>query len=202
MRHGSTGRAGILDGRTDPALTSEGWAVFKEQTNGKSWSCIITSPRRRAYVAAHELAAKAEIPLITDKNWAEYDFGQWDGRARAEIEATRDGKKALADFYADPVAHCPPDGEPWLDFSARISSALLRSVELNNGASPVLVVTHAGPIRHALALATGMPDADTWAFRIAYGTRLRLEVGRGPGGEVWAEIVELEQPSSAGAASA
>ena len=59
-------------------------------------------------------------------------------------------------------------------------------------------MTHAGPIRQALALATGMAHASTWALRIGYGTRMRLEIGRAPDGELWAEILELVQPSVAG----
>jgi alpha-ribazole phosphatase len=196
MRHGSTGRSGFLDGRTDPELTPEGWVAFEAQTRGRQWSHIVSSPRRRAHAAAEGLAATTTTPLTTDNGWAEYDFGAWDGRGRSEIEQDSAGRESLAKFYADPIAHPPPGAEPWLAFAARVSAALHRVIDLGNG--PVLVVTHAGPIRQALALATGITHTHTWAFRIAYGTRLRLKIGRGVKRELWAEIIELVQPSSAG----
>ena len=157
---------------------------------------IVTSPRQRAHAAAATLPAAANAPLTIDTGWAEYDFGAWDGRARTEIEQDAAGREALAKFYADPIAHPPPGAEPWLAFATRVSAALHRVVDLGTGV--VLVVTHAGPIRQALSLATGMSHNDTWAFRIAYGTRVQLKIGRGADRKLWAEIVELVQPSSAG----
>ncbi len=192
MRHGSTGRSGFLDGRTDRALVDEGWAQFYAQTAGRGWPRIVTSPLMRARVAAELLAAEARVPLAVDAGWAEYDFGAWDGRARAEIEATADGAAALAAFYADPLAHPPPGGEGWVDFSSRVEEALLRVVRSEAG--PVLVVTHAGPLRLALAIATGIDRSSLWALRISYGTRVRLNAGLGKDGQIWGEIIEIAQP--------
>ena len=58
----------------------------------------------------------------------------------------------------------------------------------------VLVITHAGPMRAALALACGLPFANLWAFKIDPGTRITLAAGRDPGGSLWGEIVEVVQP--------
>ncbi len=196
IRHGSTGRSGFLDGLTDTELIAEGWAAFETQTRGHQWSHIITSPRQRAHAAATKLAGATKCPLTIDDGWAEYNFGDWDGRARCEIEHDAVGRAALANFYADPAAHPPPGAEPWPAFAARVSAALQRAVDCGSG--PVLVVTHAGPIRQTLALATGMAHTNTWALRIGYGTRLRLNIGRAPDGALWAEILELVQPSVAG----
>lgn len=192
LRHGSTGRRGFLDGRTDRVLVAEGWAQFEVQTRGRRWSKIVTSPLQRARVAAERLAAATGMPLEIDGGWTEYDFGAWDGRARAEIEKTAEGAASLAAFYADPVAHAPPGGEPWLSYEARVSDALRRVVSSAEG--PVLVVSHAGPIRLALSLATGLDRNNLWALRIGYGTRLRLNAGLAADGQVWGEIVDLVQP--------
>ena len=59
----------------------------------------------------------------------------------------------------------------------------------------MLVVTHAGPMRAALALACGLPFANLWAFKIDPGTRITLRGRpRSTGGSLWGEIVEVVQP--------
>ena len=58
----------------------------------------------------------------------------------------------------------------------------------------MLVITHAGPMRAALALACGIPFANLWAFKIDPGTRITLRAGRDPGAGLWGEIVEVVQP--------
>ncbi len=194
MRHGSTGRSGFLDGRTDPALTDAGWAQIRAQTIERRWARIVASPLQRARVAAEALAAETGASLTVDAGWAEYDFGAWDGRARAEIEAEPGGAAALAAFYADPVKHAPPGGERWASFEIRVLQALRHAVNLAEG--PVLVVSHAGPLRLALSLATGLERHSLWALRIGYGTRVRLNAGLDADGRLWGEIVELVQPVS------
>ena len=195
LRHGNAGRSGYLVGRTDPALVDEGWAQFDAQTVGRSWTSIVSSPRQRAHAAAEKLSAKSDIPLRIDHDWAEYDFGDWDGLKRSDIEADTAGRTALAAFYADPIRNPAPGGEDWSDYEARIQHALLRVVA--DAAGPTLIVTHAGPVRLAVALATGIERDSLWALRIGYGTRIRLHVEMGANNKPWAEIVEITQPESA-----
>ena len=80
MRHGETETPGRLLGRTDPALSDKGWAQFARQTDGRQWSAIVTSPRLRTRAAAERLAGGSGSPLRVDDDWAEVDFGDWDGR--------------------------------------------------------------------------------------------------------------------------
>jgi alpha-ribazole phosphatase len=58
----------------------------------------------------------------------------------------------------------------------------------------VLVVAHAGPIRTALSLATGIGMAALWALRIDPATRVRLHLSRDAERGMWGEIVDIEQP--------
>jgi alpha-ribazole phosphatase len=195
IRHGSTGRSGHLDGRTDPELTPAGLAHFASAVRGHTWGRIITSPRKRALAGAHHRAIETQTPLTVAEAWAEYDFGSWDGRTRADIEREAGGASALSAFYANPAENPPPGGEPWLHFTTRIARALDAIID-SIGSGPTLIVTHAGAIRMALSLASGIPRAHTWAFRINYATRLRLDIGRGPDDKLWAEIIDLVQPPS------
>ena len=192
MRHGSTGRDGFIDGRADWPPTDAGRAQIERQTQGRAWSSIRSSPLQRAREPAMRVAAALRLTATVDADWAELDFGQWDGRRRAEIEASPEGRAALAAFHADPVAHPPPGGEAWSGFEERIGRALARL--LDDGREPALIVTHAGPIRMALSLACGFPLDRLWALRIGYGTRVRVEIGRGDDGRPWGEIVEIVQP--------
>ena len=195
LRHGSTGRSGYLDGRTDPALTDEGWAQVSAQTRSRSWAAVVSSPLQRAEAVATALTDGTRAPLRIDPDWAEYDFGDWDGLKRSEIEADPPGRTALAAFYADPIRHPAPGGATWASYETRVQRALLRV--LSEAASPTLVITHAGPIRLALAFATGIERNSLWALRVAYGTRIRLNAAIGANGKSWAEIVEIVQPESA-----
>jgi alpha-ribazole phosphatase len=153
---------------------------------------VISSHLKRTRAFATDLAARTGVRPIIDEGWAELDFGEWDGRGFAEIEAEGDGREQLAAFYSDPAASRPPGGESWADFEARVLRALDRAlVEAQSG--DVLVIAHGGPIRCALARLLAVPFASTWAFRIDYGTRLTFDVGRSHNGEPWARLVAMTQ---------
>lgn len=193
IRHGETQARGILLGRTDAALSEAGWQQFERQTAGRTWASVTTSPLRRASDAAEYLAQKRDLKLKIDSDWAEMDFGDWDGRPLAELREDGHIAAQLDALYADPSAPSPPSGESWDALSVRVARAL-DGIAGNGNSGPMLVVTHGGPIRAAISLACGIPLARTWAFRIDYGTRLTLRVERLERGEIWGEIIEVVQP--------
>jgi alpha-ribazole phosphatase len=193
LRHGTTGREGYLDGKTDRVLAAEGWAQFSSQTEHQSWPTIVTSPLLRARAPAERLARSRNLVVMIDGDWAELDFGVWDGRWKSELEAEPAERAALAAFYRDPQANPPPGGESWASFDARIARALSRLVD-SASPGPVLVVTHAGPMRRALHLVCGLPLDKLWALRIGFGTRIRLNFEVAADARFWGEIVEISQP--------
>jgi alpha-ribazole phosphatase len=193
LRHGETETPGRLLGRTDPALSEKGWTQFARQTDGRRWGSIVTSPRLRTREAAERLAGASGTPLRVDDDWAEVDFGEWDGRTLGDLRADAATAGALAALYSSPDAPGAPGGESWHTLTARVSCAIGRLLAgtVDDG---VLVVTHAGPMRAALALACGMPFANLWAFKIDPGTRISLHAGRDENSGLWGEIVEVAQP--------
>jgi alpha-ribazole phosphatase len=193
LRHGTTGRDGYLDGRTDHAVSAEGRTQFKSQTVHRDWPTIVTSPLRRAREAAQRLAGARNLALRIDEDWAELDFGVWDGRHKSELEAEPAIQAALAAFYRDPSTNPPPGGEAWASFEARIGRAL-RRLARSACPGPVLVVTHAGPMRLALAIVCGLPLDSLWALRIGFGTRIRVNLEVVANDKFWGEIVEVSQP--------
>jgi alpha-ribazole phosphatase len=193
VRHGTTGRDGYLDGRTDHPLSAEGRAQFESQAADRVWTTIVTSPLLRAREAAQRLAQARNLGLRIDEDWAELDFGIWDGRRKSELEAEPAAHAALAAFYRDPKAHAPPGGESWASFEMRIGRALGRLADSANP-GPTLVVTHAGPMRVALHQICGLPFNSLWAVRIGFATRIRLNFEIATNGHRWGEIMEISQP--------
>ena len=192
MRHGSTGRSGFMDGKSDPPLSENGWAEFETATIGKTWGAVIATSLRRSREAGERVARAQGIELAIDPRWGEMDFGRWDGLARKALEADAAECDALAAFYRDPGQQAPPGGESWTQLRERVSAALI-ALARRDLKSPTLVVTHAGPIRVALAQACGLPFERLWAIRIGYATRVRLSVGFDAQDRIWGEIIEIRQ---------
>ncbi len=82
----------------------------------------------------------------------EQAFGDWEGLSWDEIEA--------GDFWDDPVVNAPPGGESFASLYARVAG-LIRGEEASVDRRARVVVSHAGPIRAASALAWGVPLAET-----------------------------------------
>jgi len=193
LRHGETVLPGHLLGHTDAALADAGWVQFERQTERRSFDAVVASPLKRARLAAEAVAAERGVPFCADADWSELDFGAWDGRALADLNADEATAAALAAIYTSADAAGAPEGESWRDLERRVIRAIDRLMAFGAD-SRVLVSSHAGPMRAALAVACAMPFEALWAFRIDYGTRLTLRVGRGDGGALWGEVIEIVQP--------
>jgi len=192
LRHGTTGRHGYLDGRTDRPLSELGWEQFGRQTQSRIWRRVATSSLARARAAAEEYARQTGCALEIDSDWSELDFGRWDGQRRSEV-AAEPGEAALLEvFHADPAVSAP-GGESWADLQRRVARAMNRILS-GADVGPILVVTHGGPIRAALSYLLGWPLRQLWSLRVHPGTRIMLEAGQGEDGAPWGEIVEIIQP--------
>lgn len=193
VRHGETEATGQLIGRTDAPLTELGWAQFQRQVANVSFEKIVSSPSQRARLPAEALAAERSVPLRIDSDWAELDFGVWDGMTLSDINADPARAAALAAIYRSPESAGAPGGESWPMLEARIRRAIDGLTEAGAG-SEILVSTHAGPIRAALAVTCAIPFATLWTILIGYGTRIKLRVGRDENAGLWGEIIEVAQP--------
>lgn len=143
LRHGDTGQRSYR-GQLDDALTPLGWSQLRAAIFGRSWDAIVTSPLRRCAEFAQDLARARRVPMRVDPRLAEYHFGDWQG-VPIETLAQEQGD-ALARFWADPVGHPPPGGEPFAVFRERLCAAL-NDVADAAETQRVLVVTHGGAIR-------------------------------------------------------
>lgn len=181
-------------GRTDAPLSEKGRAAVAHQIAQREWSAILSSPLVRACETAEIASGASGAAAEIDPAWREIDFGDWDGMPRKTLAED----PRFAAFYANPEEHGPPNGEPTAEVRARITDALSRLAERDG---PTLVVTHGGAIRMALSVLLAIPLERLWAIRIAYATRVRVEMGIHPRHGLWGEIIEIAQPSTEGEAS-
>ena len=179
LRHGEPVIPGLMLGRTDMAPTQEGIDHCVRQARGLHVDQLIASHRTRCRLPAEAIGAEQDLTPALDPRWRELDFGEWDGRAAADLDT-----QALSLFWADPDACPPPGGERWSDLRDRVSAAL-------TGLTPrsTLVLTHGGPMRAALRLLCGFDWAQLWSFDLPYGALLSLQVW--PGDRPSAQIVGL-----------
>ena len=130
---------------------------------------------------------------MIDSDWSELDFGVWDGRELAELRADKNIAAQLDAFYQSADAQGAPEGESWQQLRKRVERAMRRLAE-RSSEDRVLVVSHGGPIRTAMAIACDIALERTWAFRIDYATRVTLRLEHDESGRLWGEIIEIVQP--------
>jgi len=166
VRHASTSWSGHrYCGRADPPLNRPGRLIAGRLATELSASVtpgfaragrIISSPARRARQTAAAIARAIPGLLVEiDERWAEADFGLADGLTFEELAAIEPGlaeRLALGETAID-----WPGGESASSLTERVRSALQ---DLEDDPAPTVVVSHAGPLRIAIALATATPIED------------------------------------------
>lgn len=169
VRHGPT-HARVLLGRTDlPADLSDHAAIARLRA-ALPEAAVVSSDLRRAVATADALAGP-DRRLPHEQALREMDFGDWDGRAAAEIE-----DPTLRLFFEDPGARRAPEGESWDDLAARVSTALDR---LARDRADLVVVAHMGAILTQWARATGLAPYDALAQEIVPLSVTRIDLHQG-----------------------
>ena len=157
LRHGETiAAAGTLLGRSDPPLSEEGVqqvrrALARIDAWGPPLDRVITSPRQRCRLSAQAFAASRQLPFDIGPDWAELDFGAWDGMHLSDLPATEQAR--YQHWRDDPTQEGPPGGERFDTLRQRLTQALA-SIP---AAPRTLVLTHAGVIRTLLADVLRLP---------------------------------------------
>lgn len=154
LRHGSTTHEGCYCGSLDTALSLRGWQQMHDATAGLEWDRIVTSPLQRCATFATDLANRLSIPLSYDDRLREMHFGDWEGRRTEEL--LLEDRDAVRGFWADPLAHPPPNAESLGALQIRVL-ALWQQLVREAGPERTLLVTHGGPIRILLAHAHKLP---------------------------------------------
>lgn len=154
LRHGQSLQPNCLLGRTDAALSEDGFAQLRMSTGTlKNVAKVISSPLQRAASFSHEFAFDNQTVCETQSCWSECNFGDWDGMDYQLIAERYPNDYSL--FLTNPVKHPPPNGESVADFYTRVLNGIKQVVE-KHPEQKLLIVTHGGVIRCAVAWCLGL----------------------------------------------
>jgi len=167
------GADGLCYGRSDLRLEADFDTEAERLARAlPSFTRILSSPLSRCLRLARALSVARDRPLAVDERLIEMDFGRWEGQrwaaiARAELDA----------WAHDLEGARPHGGETVAELAARSRAALHEAM---TGPVPVLVVSHAGVIKSALAAGQG---ASGWKAEVGFGEWRELAAGWDRGGD-------------------
>lgn len=177
LRHGETELGGGMRGSLDDALTDTGWAQMRAAVaEAGPWDRIVSSPLQRCARFAEELAERLALPLSLEPGLQELHFGDWEGHSAAQLMET--DAEGLGLFWNDPYGFTPPNGEPVIDFSARVLAAVEKLHQAYAG-ERVLLISHGGVMRLLLANARGLPREQLLQVTVGHGALLAISVADG-----------------------
>lgn len=178
-RHGETlpNRRGVLLGRDDPGLTEHGQAQARALA---AWVAergptrVISSPLTRCRDTASVIADACSLDVATDQRLIEVDYGEWEGRAFADVP-----DDASACWRSD-ARFRPPGGESLADVQGRVGD-WCRELAASDEEATLVAVSHVSPIKAAVVWALGAEPEAAWRMwvEVASVTRLGLGSDRG-----------------------
>lgn len=157
VRHGQTPTTGTrLPGRAPGLhLAEEGRrqaeAVARRLAGLRRLAAVYASPLERARETAAPIARAHGLAVRVERGLADCDTGAWTGRPLGRLRRRRE----WAIVQRHPSGFRFPDGESFVEMLARMAGALARIVERHRGGT-VVVVSHADPIKAAVAHALGL----------------------------------------------
>lgn len=187
----------IYGARDLPCDTSDAavFASLSERLPAKAaW---ITSHLQRTHQTAAAILAAAGRAATPDvePDFAEQNFGDWQGKTYAEIGAFGhvsgpNGHK----LWLTAATVTPPGGESFVDVLARVGAAIER-VGAAHAGRDLIVVAHGGTIRAALGHALGLSPEAALAFQVANCSLTRIDRIAGPGaGHGWRVATVNQMP--------
>jgi probable phosphoglycerate mutase len=157
VRHGQTATTGrVLPGRAPGLhLSDDGRrqadAAARRIAKLKRVAAVYASPLERARETAMPIARARGLALRIERGLLELDVGAWTG-ARLDRLSKRPEWSTVQRY---PSGFRFPDGESFIEMQARVTATLAQLVDRHRG-EVVVVVSHADPIKAALAHALGM----------------------------------------------
>lgn len=175
---------GTCVGQQDVDLSSGGFTAI--QSLAATWRgapprFLFASDLRRAAQSAQVFGAQFAIEPLLDARLRALDFGDWQGRAWADI--AREDPRAHRAWRDNPVIQPAPGGESFIDLLRRTSAWLASLLSSTRRGDSVLAVVHGSTVRALLCHALGLAPARSRAIatRPAAATLVRC---RDPGFEV------------------
>lgn len=166
-----------------------------------------TLPRNAVWVSSnlkrtHQTAAaiwEAGFPkpasMPQEKDFAEQNLGDWQGRDRTSFYASRPVQ--LGSHWFGPADEKTPNGESFLDLIARVGNGI-RKINAANEGRDVVAVAHGGVIKAAIALALGLGPEGGLKFAIENCSLTKLDYVTLNGDTGWRVGMVNHQPWLAG----
>jgi broad specificity phosphatase PhoE len=165
VRHAESRGAGKFVGQQDEPLSAEGRRQLRglaRKLSNFRFHAVFASDLSRAIATARPAAQRQKLQLQIRPGLREMHFGRWQGLSWEQIQRRepRAANRWLKKFASQSI----PGAERFPRFKRRVKAELQAIVDAHRGGC-VLVVTHAGVIRVALANALDMKDEKI--FRLA-----------------------------------
>src|SRR3990172_608457 len=179
IRHGSTDfpEDRVYKGDNGPNLNAEGrlqadrvGAWIKEG----EIAAIYVSPCTRTIETANPIVKILNLEYKILDDLKERGFGIWEGLTFKEIEERYAG--GLEKWKRDPISYTPEDGESIIDLQKRVSD-VVQYIRQEHRGKKVVMVTHMGPIRVAIAMALQIPLTNYRHVQIHPGSATRIDYG-------------------------
>ncbi|WP_411741196.1 histidine phosphatase family protein [Rhodococcus sp. IEGM 1408] len=188
-RHGQTPLSvdRRYSGQGDPDLTPLGGTQAERTAERLAriphLAAVVSSPLRRCLATAERAADAAGVPLVTERDLIETDFGRWEGLTFSEA-AEQD--RELHSRWLGDTSVPPPGGESFAVVRARVERGLRRIVDDHPG-GVVAVVSHVTPIK--LAIRAGLGVGEELLFRLHLDLASVSEVRYYPDGPTSVHLV-------------
>ena len=159
VRHGTTPTTGrSLPGREPGLHLSEAGRAQAQKVAERIAGlparpvAVYASPLERARETAAPIARALGLRVRIERELVELDIGEWTGMSLRRAARRRE----WAAVQRWPAGFRFPGGETFAELAARVTDAVLRLADMHRGEA-VVAVSHADPIRAAVATAAGMP---------------------------------------------
>jgi broad specificity phosphatase PhoE len=156
---------GALDGGLSPRGCAEA-AELAAALEAAQLGALYTSPFPRALETAAAVGGRAGLRPVVDDRLREIDFGEVEGLRYDELEAAR--PELFEAWLQAPTELAFPGGEAYRELQQRALAALDEIAD-RHADGTVCVVTHAGPIRAALAAWLSLPPEAVFRLDQRYG---------------------------------
>jgi 2,3-bisphosphoglycerate-dependent phosphoglycerate mutase len=159
-RHGETdwNRESRFQGHADPPLNELGReqaAELAAMLAGEDLAAVYSSPLQRAFETARVVAEPHGLAAAPVEGLKEVDVGSWEALTRDDVEHRFPEQfRRWLDYERG-----WDDGESYEEMGMRVVAALEELAARHDG-ERILVVTHGGPIRAALARAEGITHSE------------------------------------------
>lgn len=137
---------------------------------------IYASNLKRAVVTAEAIARPHNLPVQVEPRLCEANYGAWEGRTMAELQAL-DPERAAA-WLSEPTTVAPPGGET-LEQVAERAASLLEELRNRPSDEQIVLVGHGGSVRALLCEVLHVPQGYSRRFRVGTASLSIVELSAG-----------------------